>query len=52
MTLATLGYGDITPVGDWARSLAAMEAVVGPLFVAVVIARLVGVAGLAQRDQR
>ncbi|WP_159449634.1 potassium channel family protein [Demequina sp. NBRC 110057] len=52
VTLATLGFGDIVPVGPWARSLAAAEAVVGPLFVAVVIARLVGVAGLMQRDKR
>ena len=42
VTLATLGYGEITPVGDMARTLAVMEAVVGQMFVAVFIARLVG----------
>ncbi|WP_062520730.1 potassium channel family protein [Demequina silvatica] len=52
VTLATLGFGDIVPVEPWARSLWSFEAVVGTLFVAVVIARLVGVAGFAQRDVR
>ena len=42
VTLATLGYGEISPVGDMARTLAVMEAVVGQMFVAVFIARLVG----------
>jgi hypothetical protein len=42
VTLSTLGYGDITPVGDVARSLAAVEAVLGQLFIAIFIARLVG----------
>lgn len=42
VTLATLGYGEVTPVSDMARTLAVMEAVVGQMFVAVFIARLVG----------
>lgn len=29
VTLATLGYGDITPVSDWLRILAPLEAAVG-----------------------
>jgi hypothetical protein len=41
-TLTTLGYGDISPVSDWARSLAIMEALTGTLFLAVLISRLVG----------
>ncbi|WP_062529189.1 potassium channel family protein [Demequina rhizosphaerae] len=52
VTLATLGFGDIVPVSAWARSLWSFEAVVGTLFVAVVIARLVGVAGFADRDTK
>ena len=40
-TLATLGYGDITPVADVARMLALLEAMTGTLFVSVMIARLV-----------
>ncbi len=40
-TLATLGYGDITPTADIARMLAMLEGMTGPLFVGVMIARLV-----------
>jgi hypothetical protein len=43
ITMSTVGYGDITPVSSVARMLAAMEAVVGLLFVAVLIARLVAI---------
>ncbi|MFV0634723.1 potassium channel family protein [Demequina sp.] len=52
VTLSTLGFGDVVPASAWARSLASLEAVVGTLFLAVVIARLVGVAGFADRDKR
>ena len=41
ITLSTFGYGDITPVSRIARWLAAMEAMTGLLYVAVLIARLV-----------
>jgi len=41
-TLTTLGYGDILPVTFWARSAATFEAVVGVLYTAVIVARLVG----------
>jgi hypothetical protein len=41
VTLSTVGYGDITPVSKVARMLAAMEAITGLLYVAVLIARLV-----------
>lgn len=43
VTLTTLGYGDIVPLTDPARSLAVLEAVTGQLYLAVTIARLVGV---------
>jgi len=42
VTLTTLGYGEIAPLTPPARSLAALEAIVGQLFLAVLIARLVG----------
>jgi hypothetical protein len=42
VTLTTLGYGDLTPVSPLARNLALLEAVVGQLFVAVLIATLIG----------
>lgn len=42
VTLTTLGYGDITPLSELARSLAILEAITGTLFLAVLISRLVG----------
>lgn len=42
VTLTTLGYGDIVPTSAAARMLAAMEAVMGQLYLAVLVARLVG----------
>ncbi len=43
VTLTTLGYGDITPMSTPARSLSVLEAVTGQLYLAVLIARLVGI---------
>jgi len=40
-TLSTVGYGDIVPIHPVARSLAVMEALVGQLYPAILIARLV-----------
>ena len=42
VTLTTLGYGDITPVTALARNLSVLEAVIGQLYIAVLIAGLVG----------
>lgn len=42
VTLSTLGYGDIVPSTRVARTLAAVEAIGGQLYVAVLIGRLVG----------
>lgn len=50
VTLATLGYGDITPLTDQARSLALLETVSGTLYIAVLIARLVAAAGWRPRS--
>ena len=41
-TLTTLGYGDITPVSDLARTLANLEAITGMMYPSIFIARLVG----------
>ena len=41
VTLTTLGYGDITPATISLQSFAALEAVMGQLFIATVIARLI-----------
>jgi hypothetical protein len=42
VTLATLGYGDVVPKTDVARGVAVVEAISGQLYVAVLIAHLVG----------
>ncbi len=42
VTLSTLGYGDIVPITGLARLFASLESVAGQLYVAVLIARLVG----------
>jgi hypothetical protein len=44
VTLTTVGYGDILPVDPAARSLAMLEAVTGPLYIAILLARLVSLA--------
>lgn len=41
VTIATLGYGDIVPLHPMAQMLAAIEAVVGQFYVAMVVAWLV-----------
>ena len=41
VTLTTIGYGDVTPVAPLARNLAAIEGIMGQLFIAAVVARLV-----------
>jgi hypothetical protein len=43
-TLTTVGFGDITPLNPFARSLAIAEAVVGQLFPAILIGALVAMA--------
>ena len=42
MTLTTVGYGDIVPHSTAARTLAALEAIVGQIYLTVLVARLVG----------
>ena len=42
VTLTTLGYGDITPVSRVAQTVSVLEAVVGQLYLVVVIASFVG----------
>jgi hypothetical protein len=42
VTLSTVGYGDITPLSPPAKSFAFMEAIIGQIYLAVSVARLVG----------
>lgn len=41
-TLTTLGYGDIIPVSEFAKTLTNIEAIAGQMYLAVFVARLVG----------
>ncbi|MDJ0848667.1 MAG: potassium channel family protein [Myxococcota bacterium] len=43
MTLTTIGLGDVTPTTAQAQSLAAIEGVMGVLFVAVLVAKVVAI---------
>ncbi len=52
ITLTSTGYGDITPVHPYARSLATMEALAGGLYLTVLVARLVGQEIDWRHDQR
>lgn len=42
VTLTTLGYGDITPLGFYAQSVVAVEAIGGTLYTVILLSRLVG----------
>ncbi len=49
VTYTTLGYGDITPITLPAKTFAYMEAITGQLYIAILIARLVGMYVAKQR---
>lgn len=52
VTLTTLGYGDIVPAIGPARAASALEAVVGQMYVAILVARLVALQILhSERDR-
>lgn len=51
VVLTTLGFGDITPVSGLAKGLTWIEAVVGQLFIATIIARLVGMRRKGNSDR-
>ncbi len=42
-TLTTLGYGDMTPVTAMARIVSIIEAILGVMYLAILIARFVGI---------
>ena len=49
VTLSTAGYGDILPANTWARMLAGLEATIGVLYVAILVARLVSLYEVRRR---
>jgi voltage-gated potassium channel Kch len=42
ITLTTVGYGDIMPVGFYAQSIVSLEAITGTLYTVILLSRLVG----------
>lgn len=52
VTLTTIGYGDVTPVAPLARNLAAIEGIIGQLFIAAVVARLVSLYSREPKETR
>ena len=51
ITLTTASYGDITPTTGLTQALAVTEAVIGVLYVAIFMARLVGVYAADVREE-
>ena len=51
VTMTTLGYGDISPASQAARAMAITQAVTGHFYLAVLVARLVGI-NIAQRIEK
>jgi hypothetical protein len=52
VTLTTTGYGDILAVSNSSRTLVMMEALIGQLYTAILIARLVSLHVEAKREKR
>lgn len=52
VTLTTLGYGDITPVTPFARTLGNLEAIFGQFYIAILVASLVGIHIANRIDQK
>jgi hypothetical protein len=50
VTLATLGYGDATPVTALAGMLATLEAIAGQLYIGITVARLVALSLMDRAD--
>jgi len=41
--MTTLGFGDIVPLTSRATTLTILEAIIGQIYIAVLVARLVGI---------
>jgi len=41
VTLCTVGYGDLTPVGGWARGIAVTEMLVGQIYLVTIVSLIV-----------
>jgi hypothetical protein len=52
ITLTSVGYGDIVPVHPVAQTLAMLEALIGQLFLAILLARLVSLEIISREERR
>lgn len=43
VTLLTIGYGDITPLGDIGQTVVIIEGIIGQFYIAILVARIVSV---------
>ncbi|MGB3778203.1 MAG: potassium channel family protein [Tunicatimonas sp.] len=50
-TLTTLGYGDITPVSPWAQSISSLEAILGLLYIAIILGRMASRYGTVPKSE-
>ena len=50
ITLTTVGYGDITPMGPIAKQFAVLEGLIGQLYPAILLARLVSLQVSARNE--
>ncbi len=50
-SLTTTGFGDIVPVGRVAKTAATLQVIIGQLFIAILIAKLVGVYPTVRREK-
>jgi len=51
VTLATLGYGDVVPVMPLSKALSTLQAMVGTLYVAVIVARFVAMSMVTKQNR-
>ena len=52
VTMTTLGYGDISPVGEIARASAVFQTLLGQIYLVVVVARVVSMLGSPAKPSR
>ena len=50
ITLSTVGYGDIAPLTEFGRTLAALEGIVGQMYIAILVAHLVAIHTMQRRE--
>jgi hypothetical protein len=51
VTMTTIGYGDMVPISNVARTFATMEGVLGQVYLTILVARLVGMHLMNQQDK-